>query len=96
MPLPPTIPARGVLRARDGVGGPAAIEYRGAGATWWSSSVCPRRRAGNDARRRRDTRLLSTRRGSTVRDVRLVIAPLLVPGLVLLTSSTLVWLLLRS
>gem|GEM_PF-5999028 len=31
-----------------------------------------------------------------MRDVRMVIAPLLVPGLVLLTSSTLVWLLLRS
>jgi hypothetical protein len=31
-----------------------------------------------------------------VRDVRMVIAALLVPGLVLLTSVTLVWLLLRS
>jgi hypothetical protein len=31
-----------------------------------------------------------------VRDIRMVIAALLVPGLVLLTSLTLVWLLLRS
>jgi hypothetical protein len=31
-----------------------------------------------------------------VRDMRMLIAALLVPGLVLLTSITLVWLLLRS
>jgi 2-polyprenyl-6-methoxyphenol hydroxylase-like FAD-dependent oxidoreductase len=53
-----------------------------------------RRHPADDARRRGDTRHRPARGGPNVRDVRMLIAALLVPGLVLLTTATVLWLLL--
>lgn len=90
---------RGGLCAGDGADRSAPVAaadgHRGTGTARRSSGSGPRRLPAVDVRRRDNARRPPTRGGSTVRGIRMLIAALLVPGLVLLTSITLAWVLLR-